>query len=145
MNIDPYPASLAHGRSPLTQTDLHTDAAHEQARDILAQWRAHTLAIEEDREIGLENASRIADVFKVLSDPTRVYIVQVLIGEGESCVSDLAEQVEMSQSSVSHHLRILRHFRVVRSRRQGRQVLYASEDSHVERLLQLCLDHLREG
>jgi len=129
----------------LTQTDLHTDAAHEQARDILAQWRAHTLAIEEDRRIGLENASRIAEVFKVLSDPTRVYIIQVLIAEGESCVRDLAEQVEMSQSSVSHHLRILRHFRVARSRRQGRQVLYASEDSHVERLLQLCLDHLREG
>jgi DNA-binding transcriptional ArsR family regulator len=121
------------------------DPAHEQARDILAQWRAHTLEIEENPEIGLENASRIADVFKVLSDPTRVYIIQILIKEGESCVRDLAEQVEMSQSSVSHHLRILRHFRLVRARRQGRQMLYVPDDSHVERLLRLCLDHLKEG
>jgi DNA-binding transcriptional ArsR family regulator len=125
--------------------DVTADAAHEQARDILAQWRAHTLAIEEDPEIGLENAARIAEVFKVLSDPTRVYILQVLIKEGESCVRDLAEHVEMSQSSVSHHLRILRHFRLVRSQRRGRQVLYTSEDSHVERLMRICLDHLREG
>jgi ArsR family transcriptional regulator, lead/cadmium/zinc/bismuth-responsive transcriptional repressor len=121
------------------------DAAHEQARDILAQWRAHTLAIEENPEVGLENAARVAEVFKVLSDPTRVFIIQVLIRDGESCVKDLAEQVEMSQSSVSHHLRILRHFRLVHSRREGRQVLYASEDPHVERLLRLCLEHLRDG
>ncbi len=126
-------------------SEVLVDPAHEQARDILAQWRAHTLAIEENPEIGLENASRVADVFKVLSDPTRVYIIQILIKDGESCVRDLAEQVEMSQSSVSHHLRILRHFRLVRARRQGRQVLYAPDDSHVERLLRLCLDHLREG
>jgi ArsR family transcriptional regulator, lead/cadmium/zinc/bismuth-responsive transcriptional repressor len=152
MNIDSYPP-IRTWEALLAQTDSHTqrishttaDAAHEQARDILAQWRAHTLAIGEDLEIGLDNATRIAEVFKVLSDPTRLYIVQVLIRDGESCVRDLAEQVEMSQSSVSHHLRILRHFRLVRSRRRGRQVLYASEDPHVERMLRVCLDHLLEG
>ncbi len=130
------------------QADLSSkvpvDPAHEQARDILAQWRAHTLAVEEKPEAVLENAGRIAEVFKVLSDPTRVHIIQVLIRDGESCVRDLAEHVEMSQSSVSHHLRILRHFRLVRSRRQGREVLYTPDDSHVESLLRLCLDHLRE-
>jgi DNA-binding transcriptional ArsR family regulator len=137
----------------LAQTDLHSgigsevlvDAAHEQARDILAQWRAHTLAVAEDTEAGLESASRIAEVFKVLSDPTRVYVIQVLIREGELCVQDLAEQVEMSQSSVSHHLRLLRHFRLVRARREGRKIVYSPDDAHVERMLRLCLDHLRDG
>jgi DNA-binding transcriptional ArsR family regulator len=133
----------------ISRTDLGSevlvDPAHEQARDILAQWRAHTLAVEEDLESGLDTASRIAEVFRVLSDPTRVRVIQVLIRDGESCVGDLAEQVEMSQSSVSHHLRILRHFRLVRSQRRGREVVYTPDDSHVERLLRLCLDHLREG
>ena len=133
----------------ISRTDLGSevlvDPAHEQARDILAQWRAHTLAVEEDSESGLDTASRMAEVFRVLSDPTRVRVIQVLIRDGESCVGDLAEQVEMSQSSVSHHLRILRHFRLVRSQRRGREVVYTPDDSHVERLLRLCLDHLREG
>jgi DNA-binding transcriptional ArsR family regulator len=137
----------------LAQTDLHSgigsevlvDAAHEQARDILAQWRAHTLGVDDDHEAGLESASRMAEVFKVLSDPTRVHVIQVLIREGELCVHDLAEQVDMSQSSVSHHLRLLRHFRLVRARREGRKIVYSPDDAHVERMLRLCLDHLREG
>ena len=137
----------------MAQADLHpgigsevlVDAAHEQARDILAQWRAHTLAVDENHEVGLESATRIAEIFKVLSDPTRVYVIQVLIREGELCVQDLAEQVDMSQSSVSHHLRLLRHFRLVRARREGRKMVYSPDDAHVERMLRVCLDHLRDG
>jgi DNA-binding transcriptional ArsR family regulator len=121
------------------------EPTQEQARDILAQWRAHTLATQKNSLVGLETASEMAEVFKVLSDPTRVHMIQVLIRDGELCVRDLAQGVQMSQSSVSHHLRILRHFRLVRSRRHGREVLYAPDDSHVETMLRVCLDHLREG
>ena len=128
----------------LVSNDLH-DRSQEQARDILAQWRAHTLSVQSNSQAGLEDVSRMAEVFKVLSDPTRVTMIQALILGGEMCVRDLAEKVAMSQSSVSHHLRILRHFRLVRARRKGREVYYAPDDPHVEMLLRVCLEHLREA
>ena len=132
---------------PLEKAIIHDpqDRSQEQARDILAQWRAYTLSVQNNSQAGLEDASRVAEVFKVLSDPTRVNMIQALIRGEEMCVRDLAEEVEMSQSSVSHHLRILRHFRLVRARRQGREVLYTHDDPHVEMLLRVCLDHLREA
>ncbi|MFH0916216.1 MAG: metalloregulator ArsR/SmtB family transcription factor [bacterium] len=128
-----------------TAADDLQDRSQEQARDILAQWRAYTLSVTNNSQAGLEDATRMAEVFKVLSDPTRVHIIQVLIRGEDKCVRDLAEEVEMSQSSVSHHLRILRHLRLVRARRQGREVFYAHDDPHVEMLLRECLDHLREA
>ena len=121
------------------------DRAQEQARDILAQWRAHTLASRPNPEAGLEDAARMAEVFKGLSDPTRVSMIQELIRSEEMCVRDLAREVEMSQSSVSHHLRILRHFRLVRGRRIGREVLYRADDAHVDTILRVCLEHIRDN
>ena len=87
----------------------------------------------------------MAEVFKVLSDPTRVSAIQALIRGEEMCVRDLAREVQMSQSSVSHHLRILRHFHLVRTRRTGREILYRPADDHVETLLRVCLDHVQDG
>jgi DNA-binding transcriptional ArsR family regulator len=124
--------------------DFH-HRSQEQARDILAQWRNHTLSTRNNPEAELEDTSTMAEVFKVLSDPARLSVIQVLVRAGEMCVRDLADDAEMNQSSVSHHLRILRHFRLVRARRQGRRVLYGLDDPHVEMLLRVCLDHLRDG
>ena len=87
----------------------------------------------------------MAEVFKVLSDPTRVNMIQALIRGEEMCVRDLAREVQMSQSSVSHHLRILRHFHLVRTRRTGREILYTPDDDHVATLLRVCLDHVQDG
>jgi ArsR family transcriptional regulator, lead/cadmium/zinc/bismuth-responsive transcriptional repressor len=124
-------------RSPNERSD-------EQALDILAQWKAHSLAThaEAERSAGYEEAARMADLFKVLADPTRVLTIQALIAGGEMCVRDLATAVAMSQSSVSHHLRILRHFQLVRARRSGRETYYSPDDVHVELLLKVCLEHL---
>ena len=121
-----------------------SDRAAEQAQDILAQWKAHSLASQAqvDYPTGSDEALRIAELFKVLSDPTRVFTIQALIAGGEMCVRDLAAAVDMSQSSVSHHLRILRHFHLVRARRNGREIFYSPDDVHVELLLNVCLDHL---
>lgn len=128
----------------VARTDLNPppDPSQEQARDILAQWKAHSHAAETNSQFEFEQASRMADLFKVLSDPTRVNIVQALIRNAEMRVRDIAEEVQASQSSVSHHLRILRHFRLVRAQRAGRDVLYSPNDSHVELLLQVCAEHL---
>lgn len=89
-----------------------------------------------------EHAERVADLFKVLGDPTRVLILQALIGADELCVHELAAAVNMSPSAVSHHLRILRHFDLIRHRRDGREVYYRPHDEHVEQLIGVCSEHI---
>lgn len=88
------------------------------------------------------DAERVADLFKVLGDPTRVLILQALVQSGELCVHQLAEVVGMSQSSVSHHLRLLRNFDLIRARRSGREVYYRPDDDHVEQLIGVCVEHV---
>lgn len=86
-------------------------------------------------------AGRLAETFKALADPTRARILHAL-SHAELCVGDLAAVLEMTESAVSHQLRLLRSLRVVRARREGKQMYYALDDEHVTRLFQLSLDHL---
>jgi ArsR family transcriptional regulator len=86
-------------------------------------------------------ASQLAMTFKALSDPTRVRIVSLLRGD-ELCVCDLAAALGMSQSAVSHQLRSLRDLRLVRWRREGRQIFYTLDDDHVADLFQRGLEHV---
>lgn len=86
-------------------------------------------------------AIRLAEMFSALSDPTRLRIVS-LLSETELCVRDLARELGMSQSAVSHQLRTLRDRRIVRWRRQGRQIFYALDDDHVADLYRRGLDHV---
>ena len=89
-------------------------------------------------------STHLADLFSALSDPTRLRIISVLL-DGELNVGDIASQLEMTESAVSHQLRGLRHLRLVRSRKDGRQVYYAIDDDHVARLYRLGLDHVQHG
>ncbi len=91
-----------------------------------------------------QTSSHLADLFSALSDPTRLRIISVLL-DGEMNVGDIAEQLEMSESAMSHQLRGLRHMRLVRSRKNGRQVYYALDDDHVAKLYLLGLDHVEHG
>jgi len=75
-------------------------------------------------------AVRLAETFKAISDPSRLRIVSLLV-EAELCVHDLAAALGMSQSAVSHQLRSLRDLRLVRWRREGRQIFYTLDDEHV--------------
>jgi DNA-binding transcriptional ArsR family regulator len=86
-------------------------------------------------------AARLSGIFRALSDPSRVRIVSLLAG-AELCVSDLATALEMSQSAISHQLRLLRDLGLVRRRREGRQIFYTLDDQHVADLFQLSLDHV---
>jgi DNA-binding transcriptional ArsR family regulator len=79
-----------------------------------------------------------------LSDPTRVRIIS-LLADGELCVCDLSAALDMSQSAVSHQLRALRDLRLVRWRRQGRQIFYTLDDDHVSDLFRRGLDHVAHG
>jgi ArsR family transcriptional regulator, lead/cadmium/zinc/bismuth-responsive transcriptional repressor len=85
----------------------------------------------------------LADTFRVLGDPTRVRIVDALSG-GELCVCDIATLVGISESAVSHQLRLLRGMRLVRARRAGRLVYYTLDDHHILELLRLALTHVQE-
>jgi ArsR family transcriptional regulator, lead/cadmium/zinc/bismuth-responsive transcriptional repressor len=88
--------------------------------------------------------THLADLFSALSDPTRLRIISVLL-EGEMNVGDIADQLSMTESAVSHQLRGLRQMRLVRSRKNGRQVFYALDDDHVAKLYRMGLDHVEHG
>ena len=87
-------------------------------------------------------ATHVAELFQTLSDPSRVRIISALL-ESEMNVGALAESVEMSESAVSHQLRGLRQMRLVRARKDGRQVFYSLEDEHVAGLFRQGLEHTR--
>lgn len=85
----------------------------------------------------------VANVFKLLGDPSRVRLVDAL-SHGERCVCDLATLVGMSESAVSHQLRLLRSARLVRVRRAGRMAYYSLDDHHVVGLLYDTRKHVEE-
>src|SRR5450759_1601157 len=85
----------------------------------------------------------LADMFRILGDPTRVRIVD-LLSEGELCVCDIAAHVAISESAVSHQLRLMRGMRLVRARREGRCVYYTLDDQHIVDLFQQGLRHVAE-
>jgi len=86
----------------------------------------------------------LADTFRALGDPTRVRILDAL-STGELCVCDIASLVGISESAVSHQLRLLRGMRLVRPRRAGRQVYYAVDDHHILELLAQAMTHVEES
>jgi DNA-binding transcriptional ArsR family regulator len=85
----------------------------------------------------------LAETFKVLGDTTRVRILDVL-SRTELCVQDLACVLGLTQSAVSHQLRLLRSSRLVRTRRDGRQIFYALDDAHIVGLFRQGLEHVQE-
>jgi DNA-binding transcriptional ArsR family regulator len=85
----------------------------------------------------------LTEIFRVLGDPTRVRILDAL-SRSELCVGDLALQLGVTESAVSHQLRLLRNTRIVRSRREGRMIFYALDDKHVLALFRQGLRHVQE-
>lgn len=84
----------------------------------------------------------LAETFRVLSDPGRVRLISVLLEAGELCVCELAAVTGLSETACSHNLRLLRQSRLVRYRRQGRNVYYALDDEHIHQLLAVALEHV---
>ena len=89
-------------------------------------------------------STHLADLFSALSDRTRLRIISVLLG-GEMNVGEIATQLAMTESAVSHQLRGLRQMKLVRARKNGRQVFYALDDDHVAKLYRMGLDHVEHG
>lgn len=90
-----------------------------------------------------QTTEQIAELFKAFADPTRVQILSNLV-DRELCVTDIAEAVELSQSAVSHQLRILKQMYLIKYRREGKNILYSLADDHVLTILQMGLEHVLE-
>lgn len=85
----------------------------------------------------------LAEIFKVFGDSTRIKILYVLF-ESEMCVCDIAQLLNMTQSAISHQLRILKQSRLVKSRREGKAVFYSLADGHVRTIINQGMEHIEE-
>ncbi len=103
----------------------------------------HVVARVQREMPGDADLLRLADLFKVFGDGTRIRILYVLF-EAEVCVCDLARLLGMTQSAVSHQLRILKQAQLIKSRRDGKTVFYSLADDHVATLLKQGMEHVLE-
>ena len=85
----------------------------------------------------------LAEIFKVFGDSTRIKILYVLF-EQEMCVCDIAQLLNMTQSAISHQLKILKQSRQVKNRREGKAVFYSLADGHVRSIINQGLEHIKE-
>lgn len=118
----------------------------EQTADTCGYLCVHEEKVEQVRAILPADATlaRLADLFKVFGDETRIRILYILL-EAEVCVCDLAKLLGMTQSAVSHQLRTLKQAHLVCNRREGKTVFYSLADNHVSTLLRQGMKHVTEG
>jgi len=90
-----------------------------------------------------ETITGLSEVFKVLGDPTRLNIVLVLSQE-ELCVQDIATLLKISESAISHQVRMLKTLRLVKLRREGKMAYYSLDDEHIEDLIRVATRHISE-
>ena len=90
-----------------------------------------------------EDLYDLADFFKVFADTTRIKILYVLLCQ-EMCVCDIADTLKMTQSAISHQLRLLKQMDLVKYRREGKTIFYSLSDGHIASILSQGLDHINE-
>jgi ArsR family transcriptional regulator, zinc-responsive transcriptional repressor len=95
-------------------------------------------------ELDEETLFVVSQTFKALSDPTRIRILNCICCD-EFAVNEIAEKLNLGQSTVSHQLRLLKNLRLVKSRREGTTIYYSGEDAHVLNLLHQAIDHAKHS
>ena len=93
--------------------------------------------LDEDQVIDL------SELFKIFGDSTRIKIINVLLIE-ELCVNDIAEKINVSQSAVSHQLRLLKQAKLVKYRKEGQTIYYSLADNHIEKIFMMGVEHIEE-
>ncbi len=96
-----------------------------------------------NEEPGNDVITNLSEVFKVFGDPTRIRILWALF-DNEICVYDIAEKLSMTQSAISHQLRVLKQARLVKARRDGKNTFYSLDDEHVKRIIEQVMIHITE-
>ncbi|MGH9160093.1 MAG: ArsR/SmtB family transcription factor [Vicinamibacteraceae bacterium] len=137
---------LTPTKSPDDLRPLEQDTTPGGAVDQCAGTHTDPVAVARLRSslVSDRTATALAETFRLLGDPTRVRLLDAL-SVGEVCVCNLAAIVGLSESAVSHQLRLLRGARLVRARRHGRRVFYALDDHHILTLLRQASGHVREA
>ena len=107
--------------------------AHETHHEILDK-----IELPDD-----EHFFDLAEFFSVMGDSTRIKILYLLF-EGEMCVCDISEKLNMSMSAISHQLRVLKNSRLVKYRKQGKSVLYSLDDDHIKTIINMGVEHIEE-
>ena len=120
-----------HENSAETSIDEFTDEHEEIVNKVLEQ--------QPDDEILYD----LAELFKVFGDSTRIKILYSMF-ENELCVNDIARLLNLSQSSVSHQLRILKTSKLVKFRREGKSIYYSLDDEHVRSIISMGMEHVEE-
>lgn len=112
-------------------------------RDMCEQQCLHpqTIRRAQSKMLDEDSVMKLADIFKVLGDPTRIKVLDVL-SKQEMCVCDIAAALQMGQSAISHQLRVLRGARLVKYRRDGKEAWYSLDDEHVLTLFHQGLEHV---
>ncbi len=101
----------------------------------------HSIAIAKANMPKDEEVQRLSSIFKVLSDPTRVKLLLAMKGQ-EMCVCDLAACLNMTKSAISHQLKTMKEYHVVKSRRDGKNIFYSLDDQHVTDIISLASVHV---
>lgn len=100
-------------------------------------------SLDKLESLSMVETEKLAELFKVFSDQTRLKIITVLFAN-ELCVYDICHLLQLEQSAVSHQLRTLKSAHLVKYRRKGKQVFYSLDDEHVSEIFHMALDHIRE-
>jgi DNA-binding transcriptional ArsR family regulator len=96
------------------------------------------------KSVSQQNTRAVSQIFKALSDDTRIKIAYALSVEDELCVCDVANIVGSTTATASHHLRLLRNLGLAKYRKEGKLVFYALDDDHVKQLIQIAFEHQKE-
>ena len=135
---------MKFGGTGMTQETVHkhsNDAGICEIRHTHPDKLAHAKLHQIDDETSL----RLAGIFKVLGDSTRIKLLSLLVARDELCVCDIAEALGMGQSAISHQLRVLRDARLVKFRKDGKEAFYSIDDDHVVKLMSQGLEHVLHG
>ena len=113
--------------------------------ELCQEYFLHEDRLEDAREGSPteEMVYDLVELFKVFGDVTRVKIIYALL-EREMCVCDIANLLEMTQSAISHQLRVLKKARLVKFRKEGKTVFYSLDDYHIDKIFSFGLDHIKE-
>jgi len=136
MNICSYVDSLLKGMLALNS---------EEKLDVCMDFVVHREILDSINENALSDdvVNELAEFFKVFGDATRLRILHAL-SMAEMCVCDLCELLGMNQSAVSHQLKVLRQSRLIKYRREGRNVYYSLDDEHIQQIFEVGLKHIME-
>lgn len=127
----------------MAEDNRRTESAPTAAEKDFSDARENLIRNIQDRQPDDEILYDLAELFKVFGDSTRIKILYSMF-ENELCVNDIASLLHLSQSSVSHQLRILKTSKLVKFRREGKSIFYSLDDEHVRAIISMGMEHVEE-